>query len=115
MYCGFSTYGGTVRIPKAFPSHQCNRDAIPKHRENALRPGKNVVISTPKCQHVREITSQKWAWLLNRDGRKETAGPSATLHQEFLWRLLARRLVNDEPWKRAYIVFETGADTLFVT
>jgi len=25
------------------------------------------------------------------------------------------RLVNDEPWKRAYIVFKQGADTHFVT
>ena len=24
------------------------------------------------------------------------------------------RLINDEPWKRAYIVFKTGADTQFV-
>lgn len=24
------------------------------------------------------------------------------------------RLVNDEPWKRAYVVFHTGADTQFV-
>ena len=24
------------------------------------------------------------------------------------------RLINDEPWKRAYVVFKTGADTHFV-
>jgi quercetin dioxygenase-like cupin family protein len=24
------------------------------------------------------------------------------------------RLINDEPWKRAYLVFKTGADTHFV-
>jgi quercetin dioxygenase-like cupin family protein len=24
------------------------------------------------------------------------------------------RLVNDEPWKRAYVVFKQGADTYFV-
>ena len=24
------------------------------------------------------------------------------------------RLVNDDPWKRAYVVFETGADTRFL-
>ncbi len=24
------------------------------------------------------------------------------------------RLVNDEPWKRAYVIFKTGADTQFV-
>ena len=24
------------------------------------------------------------------------------------------RLVDDEPWKRAYVVFKTGADTQFV-
>jgi hypothetical protein len=24
------------------------------------------------------------------------------------------RLVNDEPWKRAYVVFKQGADTHFV-
>jgi Cupin domain. len=24
------------------------------------------------------------------------------------------RLVNDEPWKRAYVVFKTGADTHFI-
>jgi hypothetical protein len=24
------------------------------------------------------------------------------------------RLVNDEPWKRAYVVFKQGADTRFV-
>ena len=24
------------------------------------------------------------------------------------------RLINDEPWKRAYVVFKTGADTEFV-
>ena len=24
------------------------------------------------------------------------------------------RLVNDEPWKRAYVIFKTGADTRFV-
>ena len=24
------------------------------------------------------------------------------------------RLVNDEPWKRAYVVFKEGADTHFV-
>lgn len=24
------------------------------------------------------------------------------------------RLVNDDPWKRAYVIFETGADTRFV-
>jgi quercetin dioxygenase-like cupin family protein len=24
------------------------------------------------------------------------------------------RLINDEPWKRAYVVFKTGADTDFV-
>jgi quercetin dioxygenase-like cupin family protein len=24
------------------------------------------------------------------------------------------RLINDEPWKRAYVIFQTGADTHFV-
>jgi quercetin dioxygenase-like cupin family protein len=24
------------------------------------------------------------------------------------------RLINDEPWKRAYVIFKTGADTQFV-
>jgi hypothetical protein len=24
------------------------------------------------------------------------------------------RLINDEPWKRAYVIFKTGADTHFV-
>jgi hypothetical protein len=23
-------------------------------------------------------------------------------------------LINDEPWKRAYVIFKTGADTHFV-
>ena len=25
------------------------------------------------------------------------------------------RLINDEPWKRAYVVFKEGADTHFIT
>jgi hypothetical protein len=54
-------YRYLVELQRQFPipAHQCNRNAIPKRLKNALRPRKNVIISTAMCRHVREVTSQK--------------------------------------------------------